>query len=354
MVQYLTVERRDLNGFEGLQEAVKGTYFDIVQLGRGRLDGFVSHLGIGDFTLSACAFNRGVFAQRTSSDRKILLALLLGAQDRVTHWSFDMLPADIVVIPPLADHHAVHCGASSYANIRLDPDELPKVFAGDPWLSDAENWQQHNRFRAHPDVGLMAAQGLARVAHHLARQASALSENASEFWRRTIIEYMAMTISSSIPADQGSHLASATKLVRSVEDYLQETGDRLLHISQICFELGVSRRSLHRAFHEVFGIGPLTFLRQKRLCAVHSLLKQGLPATTTIAQVAIEHGFVELGRFSQYYRAMFGETPSQTLAGRADSARVEDRGHYLAAKALREKYDFRRPINADSSVQPFS
>ena len=123
----------------------------------------------------------------------------------------EMLPADIVVIPPLADHHGVHCGGSSYAVIRLDPRELPQIFGGDPWLSDAENWQEKNRFRADPNVGLIAGQGLSRLAHHLARQAGVLSEGAAEFWRRTIVEYMAMTISRSIPVDKGGHLASATR-----------------------------------------------------------------------------------------------------------------------------------------------
>ncbi|MGB6433860.1 MAG: helix-turn-helix transcriptional regulator [Bradyrhizobium sp.] len=317
MAQQLTVERHDLDGFEGLQEAVKGTHFDILQIEPGKLSGFISHLGIGSFTLSVCAFNKGISAQRTSSDDKILIGMLLGAQDRVTQWSFDMMPTDIVVIPPRADHRGVHCGGSSYAVLRLDPRELPQVFGGDPWLSDAENWQEKNRFRANPDVGLIAGQGLSRLAHHLARQTGVLSEGAAEFWRRTIVDYMAMTISNSIPVDQGGHLASAMRLVRSVEDYLWETGDRPLHISEICFQLGLSRRSLHRAFHEVFGIGPVKFLRRKRLCAVHSILKESSPEMTTVAQVAIEQGFIELGRFSQYYRAMFGEAPSQTLSGMA-------------------------------------
>jgi AraC-like DNA-binding protein len=320
MVQELTVERHDLDGFEGLQGAVKGTHFDILQIERGKLSGFVSHLGIGGFTLSVCAFSKGIRSQRTSSDDKILIGMLLGAQDRVTHWSFEMLPADIVVIPPLADHHGVHCGGSSYAVIRLDPRELPQIFGGDPWLSDPENWQEKNRFRANPNVGLIAGRGLSRLAHSLARQTGVLSEGAAEFWRRTIVEYMAMTISRSIPVDKGGHLASATRLVQSVEGYLRETGDRPLHISEICSRLSLSRRSLHRAFHEIVGIGPVTFLRQKRLCRVYSILKASPPEETTVSEVAIRQGFIELGRFAHDYHVMFGEYPSQTLGCHANGA----------------------------------
>jgi len=42
-------------------------------------------------------------------------------------------------------------------------------------------------------------------------------------------------------------------------------------------------------------------------------LRQSAPGSTTVAAVAMQQGFYELGRFSQYYFTMFGEHPSQTL-----------------------------------------
>lgn len=65
--------------------------------------------------------------------------------------------------------------------------------------------------------------------------------------------------------DGTRYLPSAMRLVRDVEDYLRTAGTRPVHVSEICTELRLSRRSLHRAFHEVFGVGPVTFLRYKRL-----------------------------------------------------------------------------------------
>ncbi len=340
MARNLTVERHDLDGFDGLQEAVKGTHFDVAQLGRGKLSGRISHLNIDDFTLSFGNFSTGICAQRTRADDKILIGMLLGSVDRVTQWSFDMLPTDIVVIPPRAEHHAVHCGASSYAAIRLGPRELQGFFGGHAWMSDAENWREKNCYRANPEAGLIAARALSHLAHHLARQTGVLSEGAAEFYKRTIVECMATTIGNSVPADDGGHIPSAMKLVRRVEDYLQTTGNRPQHISEICSRLGLSRRSLHRAFHEIFGIGPVTFLRQKRLCAAHSVLKQSSPETTTVGQVAIEQGFLELGRFSQYYRAMFGEAPSQTLGCHASGAvpRINTATRQ-AGMPLRQRFD---------------
>jgi AraC family ethanolamine operon transcriptional activator len=313
MDQQLTVTSLDLDCFEGLQEAVKGTHFDIMQLGCGKLRGRLSHVGIGDFAFSVGDFNVAIRAQRTPADDRLLIGMLLGSADRVTQWSWDMRPLDVIVIPPLTEHHAVHRGASSYAGIRLDPSELPLVFAGDPWLSDPENWRDKSHFRAKPAVGQLAAQKLPLMIEHLARRGGALSPGAAQFWKRTIVECMATTIASALPSEEARHLPSAIKLVRHVEDYLETTGERPLHLSEICLELCASRRSLHRAFNEVFGIGPVTFLRQKRLCAVHTILTQRAPGTTTVAEIALEQGFIELGRFSQYYRTMFGEYPSETL-----------------------------------------
>jgi AraC-like DNA-binding protein len=313
MGQHLAVASIDLDGFEGMHNAVRGTHFDVVQLGRGRLHGSLAHVGVGNFSLSVGSFDVGIRVQRISTDDKLIVGMLLGATDRVVHWSFDLQPADVLVIPPLIEHHGVFRGAASYAAIRLDPDELSGLFAGEPRLSDPDNWREKRHYRAHPAIGILAAQKLPLIVDRLTRQDAAVSEGAAQFWKRTIVECMTATVASSLPPEKDGHLPSALKLVRHVEEYLEAAGDRPLHISEICHELRSSRRSLHRAFHAIFGVGPVTFLRKKRLCAVHSTLKRSAPNTTTVTRVALEQGFVELGRFSQYYRVMFGEYPSQTL-----------------------------------------
>ena len=38
-----------------------------------------------------------------------------------------------------------------------------------------------------------------------------------------------------------------------------------------------------------------------------------MPGKVHVMEVATEFGFLELGRFAQYYWSLFGEYPSQTL-----------------------------------------
>jgi transcriptional regulator GlxA family with amidase domain len=60
-------------------------------------------------------------------------------------------------------------------------------------------------------------------------------------------------------------------------------------------------------------MNPLTYSRLRRLNLVRSALRRTDPETATVAEVARCHGFLELGRFANHYRVVFGETPSTTL-----------------------------------------
>lgn len=316
MGTYLLVDSRRLDGFEGLHQAVHGTHVDVMQLGRGKLRGTLSHVGIGDFSLSIGSFNVGMRTRRIASDEKLIIGMLLNAEDRVAHWSFDMQPSDVLVIPPLLEHDGIFHGASAYAAMRLGLDDVTEVFAGQPKLGDPDYWRSKKHFRADPALGPTAARRLAQIVLQLTQHQNELTASAAEFWRRSIAECMAANVICSLPPDDSGWLPAARRLINKVEDHLDEAGMRPVHISEICAALHVSRRTLHRAFQEVFGMGPVTFLRHKRLCAIHSILLESRPGTTTVSTVALQQGFYELGRFSHYYRAMFGEYPSQTLVSR--------------------------------------
>ena len=320
MGERLSVSSSDLDGFEGLHQAVKGSHVDVMQLRRGRLRGTLSHVGIGDFSLSVGSFNLGVRAQRTSSEEKLIVGMLLSAQDRVTQFTFDMRPADVLVIPPAIEHDGTFHGAASYAALRFDLADVAAIFAGEARLSDPATWCEKNRYRADPAIAAVTARRLPQIVSRLARYQDALSESSADFWKRAIVDCITATIFQSSPPDQPGTLPSALRLVHNVEDYLAAAETRPVHVSELCAAFGVSRRGLHRAFHDTFGIGPVTFLRHKRLCAIHSALKDSAPGKVTVAEVALQQGFVELGRFSQYYRTLFGEYPSETLGLRGRRA----------------------------------
>ena len=76
---------------------------------------------------------------------------------------------------------------------------------------------------------------------------------------------------------------------------------------------GVSIRTLSRGFLKRHGVGPMAFLRQRRLEAARAELLIAEPGTTSVSVIAGRYGFSELSKFSAAYKAAFGELPSETL-----------------------------------------
>ena len=97
------------------------------------------------------------------------------------------------------------------------------------------------------------------------------------------------------------------------EEFLEAHPDRPLYLAEICAAIGVAERTLRVACEEHLGMGPIRFLSLRRMHLVHRALLQADPTTKTVTQVATDHGFWELGRFSVTYRGLFGESPSDSL-----------------------------------------
>ena len=101
-------------------------------------------------------------------------------------------------------------------------------------------------------------------------------------------------------------------LVRRVREIALEPAVELVGVADLCAQLHVTRRTLQNRFQEALGISPAVYLRTLRLNAVRRSLRQAASPDTTIAQTAARWGFWHMGHFGEEYKALFGETPSQT------------------------------------------
>ena len=96
-------------------------------------------------------------------------------------------------------------------------------------------------------------------------------------------------------------------------EYLREQMSANLTMSELCTVSGTSERTLQYAFRETFNMTPQEFMIRRRLHRVRQVLLDSEPNACAVSQVAMDHGFYELGRFSGKYRIYFGELPSTTL-----------------------------------------
>jgi AraC family transcriptional regulator, ethanolamine operon transcriptional activator len=104
------------------------------------------------------------------------------------------------------------------------------------------------------------------------------------------------------------------RVAAAADEYLRAHVARPVYTEELCAALGISPSGLAQAFRGTCGISPHRFLRLRRLAIVRRLLRAWEGPAPLARSVALAHGFWHLGQFSQDYRAIYGEAPSETLA----------------------------------------
>lgn len=102
------------------------------------------------------------------------------------------------------------------------------------------------------------------------------------------------------------------QIVRRALDAVAGTGSELPEIDHLCKVTGTSRKTLHTVFLEQFGVSPHRYLLLRRLSQIHRALRQA-DRSETIASICGRFGVWDFGRFSGYYRSIFGMHPSTVL-----------------------------------------
>ena len=106
--------------------------------------------------------------------------------------------------------------------------------------------------------------------------------------------------------------AAAPRHVRKAEEFVRDNLDNPISLDDIANAAGVTPRALQLGFRNFRNTSPMAVLRSERLRRVHEELMAGAPGVS-VTEVATRWGFSHLGRFSQSYKARYGQSPSRTL-----------------------------------------
>lgn len=110
-------------------------------------------------------------------------------------------------------------------------------------------------------------------------------------------------------------------IVARFEEFLEANPGTPLYLTEVCAAVGAAERTVRAACEQHLGLGPIRYLALRRMHLVRLALMRATPSTATVTQIATDHGFWELGRFSVAYRNLFGEKPSVTLNRQPDDRR---------------------------------
>lgn len=136
---------------------------------------------------------------------------------------------------------------------------------------------------------------------------------AAHFEQVLIAGLLAAQPNSTAVAPPAAARVCASRTVRDAMELIESAPERSWRVAELAAEVGVSCRTLQQAFQRERGVSPLEELRRTRLARAHADLVIGTSGTTSVTEVAGRWGFFHFGRFSQTYREVYHETPSQTL-----------------------------------------
>lgn len=108
---------------------------------------------------------------------------------------------------------------------------------------------------------------------------------------------------------RGSHMHAVHRVI----DFIQAEHTNPITVTDICQIASLSERNLEYVFRGATGVTVQQYLMHHRLHRARAMLLKG--EYEQVKGVAIACGIPHAGRFSQYYKRLFGQLPRETLAG---------------------------------------
>jgi AraC-like DNA-binding protein len=139
---------------------------------------------------------------------------------------------------------------------------------------------------------------------------------------QALVHAMVRCLSDGTSAEPRVSIRHHSKIMARLEDFFAAHPDRPAYLSEICAATGVSERMLRTCCHEQLGVGPVRYLWLRRMHFARRALLRTDPSAASVTEIAADHGFGELGRFSVQYRTLFGESPSASLRRPPDNRRA--------------------------------
>ncbi len=109
------------------------------------------------------------------------------------------------------------------------------------------------------------------------------------------------------PVLEGTESVALKRAVFWIQEHLGED----FTVTELAREAGMSVRSLQSAFKRHYNDTPFGYIQKLRLQQIHHDLLFG-EEKTSISEIAARAGFAHMSYFAAKYRALYGETPSET------------------------------------------
>jgi len=295
------------------QSVMLAADFEICPTGRGEYHSELTQVALNRVWMHH--YNEklpGVLTYKMKFDRRVIGFLTDENQPAIRHCSLDVSPL-VVAVPGRHEVHQRSEAGARYASMSLPTADLDLAYRA---LVGRELVSPRSSYLTRPDPRLMSRLlKLHKTAAHIAKTNPGLFyfPEVVRNLEQQLIHVMVGCLAEGALVQMRTGACRHRAIVSRFEEFLEANPDRPLYLTEICPAVGVSERILRTACEEHLGLGPIRYLSLRRMHLVRRALFRAHSSTATVGEVATDHGFWELGRFSVAYRALFGESPSETL-----------------------------------------
>jgi AraC family ethanolamine operon transcriptional activator len=295
-------------GYEGW-----GQRYD--QLSAGAFRGSIHEIKLPAFTLMRETSNRVLLQKGCTPHGIFAIGTVMGLAEHGFHCGEIMRPRSAALLDPLTEFEIRTPERFDLIAAVFSPEDLCDNL-GDPAVDyrELETELMHSAKTIESRHSVALADFLLRAFETSQESPQRLLIPSNQ--KQLAEEFYALLTETVSAAGQGNAARGVCpnreRIVRRVRSYLDANPESALSISEICEEVGVSRRTLQNAMQEVFGISPQHYLKAIRLNGFRRALKACDPGRESIGDVAARWGFWHLSQLAQDYRRLFGELPSQT------------------------------------------
>jgi AraC-like DNA-binding protein len=262
-----------------------------------------------------------VYASKIRPGRRVIGFLTAEHQPAMQHCGMDLSPRDIVICNRDVMHQRTQ-GDCRFGAMSLTTDDFDAACRA---ITGREFSERPLKHLVRPSLDLMSR--LVRLHEMVGQLAKATPDilalpEVARCVEHELVRLMIRCLTEGASSGMSTGGRRHDRIVARFEEYLEANPDQPLYLTEICAAIGVAERTLRAACEEHLGMGPIRYLSLRRMHLVRRALLRADPSTATVTRLVTDHGFWELGRFSVTYRALFGESPSESLRRPPDGRRI--------------------------------
>jgi AraC family ethanolamine operon transcriptional activator len=281
-----------------LQEVLKDAHFIHRQVSTGNFKGTIRRIELQDIVIDSGSYSLKLLAEGELSDETVAMIIVHRMQAGGILCGEELNIGDLLLLPPRTEMDLVMPKGTTWSCINVPVTQLKRYGVT---VNKSEIFHLNTTVFAH------FSQNYESILKHITKN----------IFTEETLQDMIITLFLHTIEENRNHIEFQYKdnylVALNIKDYLMEHSESTVQMYELCELTGKSVRTIERIFKQAFSITVREFHTYHRF----SLIRQTLlhDKGTSVSVAAIKYGYMHMGRFSQKYKKLFGETPSQTLRG---------------------------------------